>query len=85
MSDSIFAVKIDGLEAELEVTPSHIKCVTGNTIHFGVMMSNLRSFIHVTFKQILFNFYKNQQLHKVVITSKHCLSITNVINQITQN
>jgi len=34
MNDTIIAVSINGVSAELEIAQDKIKCLTGKTIHF---------------------------------------------------
>ena len=42
-NQTIFAVKINDMSAELEIDNSKIKCITGNTVHFEALLSDLRS------------------------------------------
>ena len=81
-NQTIFAVKINDMSAELEIDNSKIKCITGNTVHFEALLSDLRSFVHVKSNQILLNFYQKNQLVQCTITSKHCLSITKSIEDL---
>lgn len=74
-SDSIFSVEIEKTNAELEVSDSSISCVSGETTHFDFTWNELRAYIQSTHKTILFNFYKNNQLFKAVISSKYCIRI----------
>ena len=59
-NQTIFAVKINDMSAELEIDSSKIKCITGNTVHFEALLSDLRSFVHVKSNQILLNFYQKK-------------------------
>ncbi|MCJ8307365.1 MAG: hypothetical protein HRU07_09990 [Nitrosopumilus sp.] len=83
--NSIFDVNINGINAELEITNTHIKCVTGDTVHFEISMKKLRSFQPINPNKILFNIYQHleEELFQVIFTSKHCNSITNLLNELT--
>ena len=81
-NQTIFAVKINDMSAELEIDSSKIKCITGNTVHFEALLSDLRSFVHVKSNQILLNFYQKNQLVQCTITSKHSLSVISVLKNI---
>ncbi len=86
-SRQIFAVKINDVSAELEITATKIKCLTGSTTHFEISVKSLRSFLHVKANKILLNFIQNDELYQTTITSRHCLKILKSLREftITQN
>lgn len=82
-NNSIFSIKFQKISSELEIGESFLKCITGDTVHFDIPMNNLRTFMQTKPDSILFNFYQNDEMYKVTITSKHCISIIKFLESIT--
>ena len=81
--ESIFSVKFQKISSELEINESSLKCITGDTVHFDIPISNLRTFMQTKPHSILLNFYQNDELFQATITSKHCISIIKFLESIT--
>ena len=79
--ESIFAVTINKVAAELEITEDKIKCFSGVTTHFDIPKSQLRSYLHLIKNKIILNLSSNDSLTMVTISSKYCKSIEEAINQ----
>ena len=84
-NQSIFSIKFEKYSAELEITKSNLKCVTGDIIHFDIMINQLRAYMQIVHNKILFNFYQNNKLFQVTISSKHCISILKYLDLIVKN
>lgn len=86
MDKTIFSVKTSNKQiAELEITESSIKCLTGNTIHFDILINDIRSYVQIRPNHILFNFYNNSQLFQVILISKKYMNIINILDKIKNN
>ena len=72
---SIFSVKFEKYTAELEISESCMRCVTGDVIHFDIPISELWAYVQISHNTILFSFYQNNKLFQIIISSKHCISI----------
>jgi len=80
---NIFSIKTSNKQiAELELTESSIKCIIGNDIQFDILVKYLRSYAQIRPNHILFNFFQNDQLYQVVIISKNCMNIINILDSI---
>ena len=80
-NQSIFSVKFEKYTAELEITKSSLKCVTGDIVHFDILIDDLRLYMQTSYNKILFNFYQDK-LFQVTISSKHCISILNNLDSL---
>ena len=83
-NQSIFSVKFERYTAELEVSESYMRCVTGDIIHFDIPRDELRAYVQTTHNTILFSFYQDNELFQITITSKHCISILKYLNSLTK-
>lgn len=82
MSDeqSIFEVKITKVTAELEISNSKIRCITGNTTHFDILKENLRAVQKIEKNKILLHFHdEDNQLTQCTISSKYAEKIIELI------
>ena len=82
-TQSIFSVKFEKYSAELEISESSIRCVTGDIIHFDIHMDELRAYMQTNHNTILFSFYQNKS-KQITITSKHCISILNNLDSLVK-
>lgn len=80
-NQKIFEVKINNITAELEISKSKILCITGKTVHFEIQTEHLRAILHTRSNKIMLNFYKEKELFKTTIHSKHCLGIIDCLNE----
>lgn len=85
MSQLIFAVIVNGVNAELEISKDKIICTTENTVHFNIQKENVRNFIHTSPKNIMINFFEDEKKYQVNIKSKYCSDILKALTQINQN
>ncbi len=81
LNNTVFAVSINKIKAELEISDSKIKCITGSVVHFDIPKSKLRSVEQIRYNKVLFLFYYDEKLTQSTITSKFCSSIVNAIFQ----
>ena len=82
-SQSIFSVKFEKYTAELEISESSLRCVTGDIIHFDIPMEDLRTYVQTNHNKILFSFYQDK-LFQITISSKHCINILKYLNSLVR-
>jgi len=80
-NQSIFSIKFEKYTAELEISESSLRCVTGDIIHFDIPMDDLRAYVQTTHNKILFSFYQDK-LFQITITSKYCISISKYLDSL---
>ncbi len=81
---SIFSVKFEKYTAELEISESSIRCVTGDIIHFDITMDELRAYMQTNHNTILFGFYQDDISKQITISSKHCINILKYLDSIVK-
>jgi len=82
-NQSIFSIKFEKYTAELEISESSLRCVTGDIIHFDIPMERLRAYVQISHNTVLFSFYQDK-LFQVMISSKHCISILKCLDLIVK-
>jgi len=82
-NQSIFSIKFEKYTAELEISESSIRCITGDTVHFDIPINQLRVYIQTNHNKILFSFYQDK-LKQITITSKHCISIIKYLDSLAK-
>ncbi len=83
-NQSIFSIKFEKYTAELEISESSVRCVTGDIIHFDIPMYSLRAYVQTSHNTILFSFYQDE-LKQTTITSKHCISILKYLDSLVKS
>ena len=78
----IFKVKIDDVNAELEIKDS-LHCIVGDTVIFDILISDIRAFEFQKPNKIALNFYKNDQLMFIKFSSKFAIEISEIIKSLT--
>ncbi len=51
-NQSIFSIKFEKYSAELEISESSLRCVTGDITHFDIPMDNLRVYVQTSYNKI---------------------------------
>ena len=82
-TQSIFSIKFEKYTAELEISESSLRCVTGDIMHFDIPMDDLRAYVQINHNKILFGFYQDK-LFQITITSKHCINILKHLDSLTR-
>jgi len=83
-NQSIFSIKFEKYSAELEISESSLRCITGDIIHFDIPMDDLRTYVQISHNVILFSFYKNKESKQITISSKHCISIIKYLDSLVR-
>jgi len=83
-NQSIFSIKFEKYSAELEISESSLRCVTGDMIHFDIPMDQLRVYVQTSYNKILFSFYQDNKSFQIPISSKHCISILNNLDSLVR-
>ncbi len=81
---SIFSIKFEKYTAELEISESTLRCVTGDIIHFDIPMEQFRAYVQISHNTVLFSFYQSK-LKQITITSKHCISILKYLDSLVKS
>ncbi len=82
-NQSIFSIKFEKYTAELEISESSLRCVTGDIIHFDITINQLRAYMQTNHNTILFSFYQDE-LKQITISSKHCISINKFLDSLVK-
>ncbi len=83
-NQSIFSIKFEKYTAELEISESSVRCVTGDVIHFDIPMEQLRVYVQTNSNTVLFSFYQDE-LKQITISSKHCISIIKFLDSLVKS
>lgn len=75
----IYRVRIDGIEAELEIGPDRIVCSSGDIVHFAARRDDLRLVDHIRYDIVLLNFFQDGSLVQVLLRSQNCLAVAEAL------
>ncbi len=82
-NQSIFSIKFEKYTAELEISESTLRCVTGDIIHFDIPINELRAYVQISHNTVLFSFYQDE-LKQITISSKHCINIIKFLDSLVK-
>jgi len=83
-NQSIFSIKFEKYSAELEISESSVRCVTGDVVHFDIPLCELRAYVQKNHNTVLFSFYQDDKLKQITVTSKHCISIIKFLDSLVK-